>query len=230
MELERAIKEGRTKKVMRLIYEGADEANSALIDAATYGRVKIMKLLLNMDQYADTIDDAMVAATSNDHLGAIKLLFRSGANLNNVLCTAASTGNTISVEIMLALTAMVFIWDNSPLHLAVEGGYIDTVEVLLDAGADVTSREYGALRTAVDADMVQLLLMYAKSVPEFLFPQKFIEIALTLVNGGFWHKSFQKSSELVEAHNQLEQLFLEEFEDPAAFKIFSDVYSRLPDD
>jgi ankyrin repeat protein len=102
----------------------------------------------------EVLDEALAWAARNDRADALDLLVARGARLEadvyrgTALMWAAATGRAVAVRRLLALGAdpdgrSTFGGPThgeavTPLHLAAQDGHVETIEALLDAGADPT--------------------------------------------------------------------------------------------
>jgi ankyrin repeat protein len=106
------------------------------------------------DDPQEVLDEALAWAARNDRADALDLLVARGARLEadvyrgTALMWAAATGRAVAVRRLLALGAdpdgrSTFGGPThgeavTPLHLAAQDGHVETIEALLDAGADPT--------------------------------------------------------------------------------------------
>ena len=166
-----------------------------LVASGTYGSIETVKLLLEKGADVNAQDanglTPLVAAASVNDAAVVKLLVEKGADINaratvgsavTALMGAASNGNADLTRFLLARKADVHAISpdrsgnakNGPvvfgnvtaLHLAIGKGDVETVRLLLDAGADVNARDVRGLTPLVFAvatdrpniEVVRLLL------------------------------------------------------------------------
>lgn len=99
-----------------------DDALSALMRAAGWGRTAVVAALLKAGAKPDLINDSQTAlhhAAARGHVDVISLLVAARANVN------ARSNDT----------------SDTPLLAAVKGGHPNAVRALIDAGADTSARE-----------------------------------------------------------------------------------------
>ncbi|MBS1824344.1 MAG: ankyrin repeat domain-containing protein [Acidobacteria bacterium] len=156
---------GNTATVKLLLEKGADttvtevRGNTALVDAARTDNTEAIRLLLEHKVDLDAGDfggiTALGHAASHSNIAAMKMLLAKGAKVNVALKRELKVKN--------GLIAVSF---QTPLMSAAAKGSIESVRMLLDAGADVKARDVRGmtpLMMAVASDMadpaiVKLLL------------------------------------------------------------------------
>jgi ankyrin repeat protein len=166
-----------------------------LVAAGTYGSIETVKLLLEKGAAVNAQDAVgltpVVAAAGVNDAAVVKLLVEKGADINaratvgsavTALMGAASNGNADLTRFLLARKADVQVISpdrsgsvkNGPvafgnvtaLHLAIGKGDVETIRLLLDAGAVVNARDIRGLTPLVFAvatdrpniEVVRLLL------------------------------------------------------------------------
>ena len=173
--------------------------HSTLHIASSFGICDIMMELIqhgaNCNQLTSSGKSSLDLACEKAHEGAVELLLKNGAELNNrsvhssykvhgsslsampVLCTAAKSGSETIVKLLLQHGASVNDSDkngNTALHLATSNAVIRT---LLNAGANVNAKnDNGETALSVvcekqqgDAHMVETFLKF-KADPNVAFP------------------------------------------------------------
>jgi ankyrin repeat protein len=137
--------------------------NEDLIDAASRGDLKKVKMLLNEGADVNTRDingrTPLHYAAARGHLDTVKFLVDRGADVNtrNVdgwtpLHEAAAWGHLDVVEFLLDRGADVNaknIYGWTPLHYAAAWGHLDIAKLLLDRGADINAKN-GDGKTPLD--------------------------------------------------------------------------------
>lgn len=171
---------GRTPLLIAVSYDGATEAarllmekgadvnardkggTSVLAQAAGSNNLEVARILIARGAQVNTVDEGgytplLIAAGNGDRSAAmVKLLLEHGAQVN------VKSGDTAEI----VKNGPILIGHLTPLHVAAGQGNYETVEALLNAGADVNARDVrGAtpLVLAVATDhanpkVVQLLL------------------------------------------------------------------------
>ncbi|KAI1462465.1 hypothetical protein F4805DRAFT_474388 [Annulohypoxylon moriforme] len=140
---------------VKILVEGGVDINSTdrnlrspLHRAVERQKYKLVEFLLEMHANVDAEDDKgytpWVLAVMNMDEDASKLLIKYGANVssgNDMLCKAVASGNANEARFLLGQgvkpsVTTTFLWE--PLHSAAENGDIRCVELLLNAGANVS--------------------------------------------------------------------------------------------
>lgn len=182
-----ACEEGYEEAFALLVHHGADlsevdDRNYTLLHvAAAEGRTEIVKLLLehglNVSATANSDKTPLHCAAWTGGLEAVKLLIERDADPSAVnssgetpLYQAAMNGNQEVVEYLLGVVQKEVGLERrnnngyTPLLAAVSFDHVDTVEALLDAGADINVLNYsgsGALIVAMD-------MAYSESIKRLL--------------------------------------------------------------
>ena len=111
------------------------DGNTALHIAIIQGHFEAAELLMDAGCSVDVPNSrgqtALHAACLSNHSGMLMSLLKAGANPN------AKVIRTNSFHVIASRTA------SSPIHLAIERGNLDMVQVLVQAGADVNSENAG---------------------------------------------------------------------------------------
>lgn len=145
------------------VHQKTADGNSPIGLAAVNGHTDVVKTLLDHGAGIETSDASaetpLIAAVSNRHTSTIKLLLARGANVEanspsgmrplHHACDG-KTENANIVEILLKRKAKVNERFISPrgtrsktaLHFAAINGWVDTVRVLLDYGADLGAKSH----------------------------------------------------------------------------------------
>ena len=109
----------------------------ALLQAAQYGDIKIVEILLaaGADVHAED-DDTLQWAIENGHTDIVKLLLEHGADVHAnddaALREAAEDGYADIVKLLLEYGADVHAWDDYALRHAALYGHANVVEILED--------------------------------------------------------------------------------------------------
>ena len=153
--LQSASRNGHLRIVNLLIANNADInmntsedglfCNTALNLAAGQGHVEIVRVLHSNG--ADVNVGSVTYAAFKCRNEMMKTLLSLGADINGViastgktsLLSAVAVGRMNSVKLLLENGAAAEQGNPKPLCIATVGGYLDIVEVLLDAGADVNT-------------------------------------------------------------------------------------------
>ncbi|MEJ2111162.1 MAG: ankyrin repeat domain-containing protein [Acidobacteriota bacterium] len=149
-----------------IVYEA-----TALHTASRNGHTEIVKLLLeagaNVDATGNDDVTALHAASQNGHAEIVELLLEAGANVNAEITRAFYREQDHLLESMRGpepiSPPMAVLNYHTPLMLAAQNGYIEIVELLLDAGAKVDIETYAGTAEGVasqngHAEIVKLLL------------------------------------------------------------------------
>lgn len=168
--------------------KGNPSATPALTQAAKYGHMDIVKLLLEHDVdiniSSKSTETALIHAIGNQHPGIVKLLLAHGVDANmssqlneTILVQAVEAGNQEIVELLLTYGAHVNLaggdkqWNSSPLATAIHRGRLEILQLLIDNGVDVnkTDGKSGCpLARAIaigDQSIVELLTKYGAVAP-----------------------------------------------------------------
>ncbi|XP_015251149.1 PREDICTED: ankyrin repeat and SOCS box protein 2-like [Cyprinodon variegatus] len=164
--LQTIIMNGDAEALMEVVHtryssltEPSDEGWIALHEAANYGQLKCVQILIRADPSSVnrcTLNNetALLLAASQGKVPCVEFLLKHGANVNlankageTPLFTACEHPNEEVVELLLTYGAKVNLTctqGESPLHEASRYGSLELCEILLDAGADVKSKNiYG---------------------------------------------------------------------------------------
>jgi ankyrin repeat protein/thiol-disulfide isomerase/thioredoxin len=160
--------------------------NERLLDAARDGRADDVKALLRDGAKVDARDDSfrtpLILAASTGNVAIVQALLKAGADVNaqegvngdSALMYAAVWGNMPLVRILLDAKAQANLKDTvgcTALHLAARDGNIETMELLLAAGADPSAQDSRFLGTPLhhaavggQPDAVRFLLKHGCTV------------------------------------------------------------------
>jgi len=186
---ENRIREGDTETLRDLIHEGADvntpvnaHGTTALMGAASRGRVHCVRLLLEHGAHANRTDNTheltpLMVASHNGYSDTVGLLLQGGADVHaravdpvgtSALLMAISQGHTDCVALLLQHGADANTADKrgrNALMKAAHHNHTDCAKLLLKHGADVNavvSRGWTALMLAArrgHTGVVELLLV-----------------------------------------------------------------------
>jgi ankyrin repeat protein len=139
----------------------ADRSDSALVRAATEGHLEVVRELVQGDIDSSTLAQAQDSAVTGGHWEMIELFLAKGGKdaVSRALVTAAGTGNTQLARKLLGLGADIDYDQGAPLRMAVAGGSLETISMVLEAGA--SKFENIGLTKAIEdrrLDIVKLLL------------------------------------------------------------------------
>ena len=151
--------DGNNELLKFLIDKGIDvnaiskNGYNALMAAADYGQNETVKILIDKGVNISLKDtdgyDALLGAVEKGHLETVKLLIENGASLKTKtisnftpLMTAANTGKTQVVKYLLSLGVEIDETNNgwTALFYAATKGYLDTVQLLVNSGANLNHR------------------------------------------------------------------------------------------
>ena len=147
--LSKAVRRGHLAIVHRLLEAGADpRLASPLYAAAGGGNLELVNLLLEAGAPVnDETGSALSAAAASGRLDVVKRLLEEGADVTRAegaLHRAAMRGSTdvvsLLIELGMSVNADAGSGNTTPLHGAVLGQSLETVRLLLDAGADVDAK------------------------------------------------------------------------------------------
>ena len=159
-----AIEDDDLPRLCGLLAQGADvnvqnsDGNTPLILAAWLGNMESARLLLDNGAAVAMVnhggDDALAWAAEYGHGEMVELLLAAGANtLSPALIWACEYGHSAIVQLLVHRGAKLEyehgIHRMTPLTAAAYTGHADTVRFLLDAGANIHSRDDAALGWAL---------------------------------------------------------------------------------
>ncbi len=155
-------------KIKSLLQRGLDpnlieevRGDSGLILALRENSMKVFDVLvqarnINLDAKSLLGDTALMIAAYKGNLAAVKVLIGKGAQINQpgwtALHYAATTGNNEIVQLLLDNAAYIDAESpnkTTPIMMAARAGFILTVKLLLDEGADATLKNDAGM-TAID--------------------------------------------------------------------------------
>lgn len=155
-------------KIKSLLQRGLDpnlieevRGDSGLILALRENSMKVFDVLvqarnINLDAKSLLGDTALMIAAYKGNLAAVKVLIGKGAQINQpgwtALHYAASVGNNEIVQLLLDNAAYIDAESpnkTTPIMMAARAGFILTVKLLLDEGADATLKNTAGM-TAID--------------------------------------------------------------------------------
>ncbi|HEX2549265.1 MAG TPA: ankyrin repeat domain-containing protein [Gammaproteobacteria bacterium] len=177
-----AIDNGNMDTVIKLIVANASlelDGKSALNLAAKEGKLNMVELLIaakakvNFRNTGDMGQTPLIHATKNGHDLIVKHLLKAKAKPNlytafSALHEAAKHGYSKCVDLLLKakadVNALVLHETRTPITTAAEGGYIDIVQQLLDAKAEITHCGSEALPVAAFRGFDNIVeLLYSKN-------------------------------------------------------------------
>ncbi len=139
----------------------SERGETDLMVALRAGSMKVFRLLLdtpgiNIEAKARNGNNALMIASYTGNLAAVQALLEKGAQVNRpgwtALHYAAAIGNNDIVQLLLDHHAYIDAASpnkTTPIMMAARGGYIYTVKLLLDSGADATLKNALGM-TAID--------------------------------------------------------------------------------
>lgn len=151
---------GQLEMVKFLLEAGADqehkteEMHTALMEASMDGHVEVARLLLDsgaqVTMPADSFESPLTLAACGGHVELAMLLLERGANIEEVndegytpLMEAAREGHEEMVALLLSQGADINAQTEETLETALTlaccGGFLEVVDFLLKAGADITA-------------------------------------------------------------------------------------------
>ncbi|XP_073429456.1 cortactin-binding protein 2 isoform X1 [Dendrobates tinctorius] len=156
------------------------DRSTLLHQAAAQGNVTLLSMLLNeegldLNTLCKDGHTALYSAAINGHTDCVKLLLTSGARVDatvsngfTALCTAAAQGHSKCAKELLVYNADINYvgGGQTPLYLACKNGNCETVELLLDSGANrniATNSGWTPIHAAADCgntDCLKLLMYY----------------------------------------------------------------------
>lgn len=164
----RAVSLDEVQTVTALLKRGFDpntiegvRGDSGLILALREGSMKVFPLLLNargvdLEQQARNGDTALMIAAFKANMPAVQALLAKGAAVNKsgwtALHYAAASGDSEIVKILVKQGAELDALSpnkTTPMMMAARGGFIYSVKVLSDAGADASLKNDAGM-TAID--------------------------------------------------------------------------------
>lgn len=132
------------------------KGETSVMVAASQGEVKTLKSLIakkaNLNLKDKSGNTALFFAISNENTEAAKLLIEAGAELgsfnengDSALMTAVSFNNTELIKLILKKRPQLLNLESpekqTPLMKAAEVGSVETVQILVNAGADLKARD-----------------------------------------------------------------------------------------
>lgn len=145
--LRAAAENGHLGVVVQLLDAGAD-VNGQLHRLTVSCCFQAVHKYLNgrWRERTSTLHSPLAAASGSGHTKVVEALLKRGAAVDNLsaefgerpLYVAARKGNVETVKVLLDAGAYVNAGEGAALHAAVKGGYRDVVEVLVANGADMT--------------------------------------------------------------------------------------------
>jgi len=149
--------EQRLRILEFLIKQGADvnyKDGLPLLEAARRGRFSAVLLLIAAGAWRNASEVAVPAAAEEGYKDIVEILFNMGANIalgsNQALRSSAARGHTDDV-VQFIITRGMIIDDtiSAALILAVRSGHEHTVNVLIEAGAEIGAFNDQALHLAM---------------------------------------------------------------------------------
>src|ERR1700733_14027511 len=146
MDLITAVREGKVEVVRDALKHGTDvhaKNDAALRIASRRGNAEIVAALVaNGANVHANGDEALYAAVAEGHVEAAEILLAAGADVHRendeALCSSCPLhGRFPMVSMLIDHGADVRAGENTPLRVAVGNGEVETVRLLVKAGADV---------------------------------------------------------------------------------------------
>lgn len=169
---------GQLEMVKFLLEAGADqehktdEMHTALMEASMDGHVEVARLLINsgaqVTMPAESFESPLTLAACGGHVELAMLLLERGANIEEVndegytpLMEAAREGHEEMVALLLSqgadINAQTEETQETALTLACCGGFLDVVDFLIKAGAEISAGTHKPLMEASQEGHVELV-------------------------------------------------------------------------